>query len=485
MSASAAPGGDGARVLTGAPALGPAEIPRGRLRRRTLLAGSAAGVVAAACTPGEGRAVRTYSGEVAQVRVQGGIGSNPGVGDHWDEAMAEFKARFPRITATWEPNPPTSEGLNWQAKLKAAMAAGTAPDIFGPWGNWFAEFLQAGGVENVEPYVRRVKQSEIQDFAKWQWDAFAAFAPGVRVGLPRYINIIVLYYNKDLFDKAGVRYPTATWTMDDYREALSKLSRDADGDGRRDQWGGKLSYSSWDRINRYAQSWGGHFVDPRDKTRCLLGSPETQSALQWLYDRVWKDNTMAQVAQLQAAVNDTGNYIAFYQGRIAMSEEGISGIGRSFAANIEKTGSFNWSIMHVPKGPATRTTLGTTDGWGMWSGSRVKDAAWEVMWYMAAPSFQRIQAKYQSQMPVRLSVQEEYKKILRQQWPALEKVDLDVALEAQRMGYPRDNENFADQQKAMELIQPALNKIFLEGTEPVRLLADVCQQVNATQPVRR
>ena len=456
-------------------------------RRHVLGSAGAVGPLAAliACAPGEGTGGRTYSGEAAQIRVQGGIGSNPGVGDNWDEALTEFKAKFPRVSATWEPNPPTTEGLNWQAKLKTTMAAGTAPDIFGPWGNWFAEFLQASGVENVEPYVRKVKQSEIQDFAKWQWDSFAAFAPGVRVGLPRYINIILLYYNKDLFDQAGVKYPTANWTIDDYREALAKLSRDADGDGRRDQWGGKLSYNAWDRINRFPQAWGGHFVDPKDKGKCLLGAPETQTSLQWLHERIWKDNTMAQVGQLRTAVNDTGNYVGFYQRKIAMVEEGISGIGRNFASNIEKTGNFNWSIMHVPKGPVARATLGTTDGWGLWSGSKVKEAGWELMWYMTSPFFQRIQAKYQSQMPVRLSVQEEYKKILRSQWPTLEKVDLDVALEAQKLGYPRDNENFAEQQKALDLIQPAFDKIFHDGTDPVRLLADVCVQVNATQPAKR
>lgn len=452
-------------------------------RRTTLTGGVAlAGALAgAACGPG-GAAAPTYSGSTAQIRVQGGIGSNPGLGDHWDEALAEFRAKYPRITATWEPNPPTTETGDWVTKLVAAMAASAAPDIYGAWGDLYAKFLGAGGVENVEPYVRRIKASEIGDFAKWQWDAFAAFASGVRVGLPRYINIIVLYYNKDLFDQAGVKYPNANWTMDDYRDALLKLSRDTDGDGKRDQWGGKLSYNAWDRLNRYPQSWGGHLVDPKDKTRCLLGSPEDQAAFQWLYDRIWKDNSMAQYAQLRALVNDTGNYVPFYQRKIAMSEEGISGIGRNFASNIDKAGGFNWSIMHVPKGPATRATLGTTDGWAMWSGSKVKDAAWELMWYMATPTFQRLQAQYQSQMPVRLSVQEDYKRILRQQWPSLEKVDLDVALEAQKMGYPRDNENFADQQKASELIDPTLQKVFVDGTAPVNVFQDVCRQVEASQP---
>jgi len=451
-------------------------------RAATLLAASATAGVAAACGPAGGPTVPSYSGTTAQIRVQGGIGSNPGLGDHWDEGLAEFKGRFPRISASWDPNPPTTDGGDWTVKLIAAMAADAAPDVYGAWGDLYAKFANVGGVENIEPYTRRMKASDIQDFAKWQWDAFAAFAPGFRVGLPRYINIIVLYYNKDLFDQAGVKYPNANWTTDDYREALAKLSRDTNGDGKRDQWGGKLSYSAWDRLNRYPQSWGGHLVDQKDKSRCLLGSSEAQAAFQWLHDRIWKENSMAQNVQLKDAVNDTGNYVGFYQRRVAMVEEGISGIGRNFATNVDKAGSFNWSIMHVPKGPATRSTLGTTDGWAMWSGSKVKDAGWELMWYMAAPTFQRLQAQYQSQLPVRLSVQEEYKKILRAQWPSLEKVDLDVALEAQKLGYPRDNENFANQQKAAELVDPALTKIFVDGAATPALFQDVCRQVEATQP---
>jgi hypothetical protein len=81
-----------------------------------------------------------------------------------------------------------------------------------------------------------------------------------------------------------------------------------------------------------------------------------------------------------------------------------------------------------------------------------------------------------------LSVQEDYKKILRQQWPSLEKVDLDVALEAQRMGYPRDDERFVEQVKAIDIIQPALDAVLRDGTQPVSVFQEVCRQVTATQP---
>ena len=42
-------------------------------------------------------------------------------------------------------------------------------------------------------------------------------------GLPRDFQTIVLYYNKDMFDAAGVVYPTDDWTMDDLREAAKAL----------------------------------------------------------------------------------------------------------------------------------------------------------------------------------------------------------------------------------------------------------------------
>ena len=119
------------------------------MKRRALLAMTAAGPLAAlsACGPvGGGAGAPSYSGQAAQIRVQGGIGNNPGLGDHWDEALVEFKAKFPRINATWDPNPPTTDSGDWTVKLIAAMAASAAPDVYGAWGDLYAQFAGAGGV---------------------------------------------------------------------------------------------------------------------------------------------------------------------------------------------------------------------------------------------------------------------------------------------------------------------------------------------------
>ncbi len=47
----------------------------------------------------------------------------------------------------------------------------------------------------------------------------------------------VLYYNKDMFDKAQLAYPNDKWTWDDFLSAAKKLTLDTNGDGKTDQWG--------------------------------------------------------------------------------------------------------------------------------------------------------------------------------------------------------------------------------------------------------
>jgi multiple sugar transport system substrate-binding protein len=53
----------------------------------------------------------------------------------------------------------------------------------------------------------------------------------------------MFYYNKDLFDKAGIAYPTFDWNWDKMREAANALTLDTNGDGKLDQWG--LAFEVW------------------------------------------------------------------------------------------------------------------------------------------------------------------------------------------------------------------------------------------------
>src|SRR5579883_3092240 len=121
---------------------------------------------------------------------------------------------------------------DWENKLIASMVAGTAPDVFDMWGDIIPPFVEKGQVEDVQPYVNRdYKAADLQDFYEWQWRDFVMpWLNNIRFGMPRYVNIMFTWYRKDLFDKAGVKYPSVDWNHNDYADAARKLTvKDSSG----------------------------------------------------------------------------------------------------------------------------------------------------------------------------------------------------------------------------------------------------------------
>ena len=130
------------------------------------------------------------------------------------------------------------------------------------------------------PTLRRIwTAATIDDWDPAQYKALFS-RDGRQFGLPKYHGALALYYNKDIFDKYRVDYPTAAWNHNDYLAAMKRLTHDRDGDGRTDLWGSMLDVS-WERIQVHVNGWGGHFVDPGDPTRSRMADPPALAALEW------------------------------------------------------------------------------------------------------------------------------------------------------------------------------------------------------------
>ncbi len=81
-----------------------------------------------------------------------------------------------------------------------------------------------------------------KDFIPVLWDGLKY--QGETYGVPQDINIMGLYYNKDLFDKAGLGYPNANWTWKDLKNAVDKLTIDKDRDGHPEQKGLEMAWNA-------------------------------------------------------------------------------------------------------------------------------------------------------------------------------------------------------------------------------------------------
>lgn len=84
-------------------------------------------------------------------------------------------------------------------------------------------------------------------YQDWRTDWFPATPEGLQFGLPKYHGALALYYNQDLFDAARLPYPDASWDHEDHREAMVRLTADADADGVTAVWGSMVDIS-WDRL---------------------------------------------------------------------------------------------------------------------------------------------------------------------------------------------------------------------------------------------
>jgi multiple sugar transport system substrate-binding protein len=155
---------------------------------------------------------------------------------------------------------------------------------------------------------------------------------GVQYGLPASFSDVLLFYNKDLFDKAKVDYPTDDWTWIEEQAAAEKIR--ALGD---DTFGIFHPIHFWEFYKVVKQNGGSILSD--DMTEFTLNTPQNVETLQFMVDRVLKSNVMPSEEQL-AGMSDWDLYKA---GKIGMIVTGVWAFP-DFAENCE----FNWDIAIEP-----------------------------------------------------------------------------------------------------------------------------------------
>lgn len=159
-----------------------------------------------------------------------------GIGDIWVRAFEQFEEEHPNVTIV---NESISDDTAYTDKLKADIAAGDPPNIFGfPGIASIVEFAENGLILDVSPYLEEntewrdgfvggaVEMFELSDYG----------TPGI-YSLPWALNPEPWYYNKNLFEEAGITEEPETWP--EFIEVIGQL-RDAGitpiGIGNRNTW---------------------------------------------------------------------------------------------------------------------------------------------------------------------------------------------------------------------------------------------------------
>ena len=250
-------------------------------------------------------------------------------------------------------------------KIQALWASGdiaTIPDVAFLWPT--PKYAAQGVLENLDSYIE-TSGYNLEDY--WPGLLESAKYQGSVYGFPRDIEVNVLYYNKDIFDEAGVEYPTENWTWDDLLAAAEKLTvKDASGNVSRyalAMEGGK--WAKW--VN---QNGGAILDDYNNPSKCLLAEPAAVAGVKFFADMMNNGYAMRDADLSQAG----GDAAVFQSGQAAMIIQNTSRVSGFNAAGM------NYDVATVPT-PADGKRWNGAGGaaWVMSSGSDNKDAAWTFL----------------------------------------------------------------------------------------------------------
>lgn len=264
-------------------------------------------------------------------------------------------------------------------RVATAIAGGEGPDI---WYHYYSpDIAQQGFLENLTPYI---EASGIDPAERWFPIAQQrALYQGEYYGVARDAVAGFIAYNMDLFDAAGLAYPEAGWTVDDYVEmavALTDLENDQYGVGAIAGGEGCMLWSPFSfNLGADVVSLDGHDLVG------FFDTPEAAAAFEFCLNLV-TEFEVAAPAELQ----DQFGELVFLSGKI-----GMQSISNWELAALGEQADFNWGVVEPPRGSADADGIAWTDSYAyyMWSGSDDKDAAWAFLEWLSGTEAQMIAAE--------------------------------------------------------------------------------------------
>ena len=368
-----------------------------------------------------------------------------------------FMKEHPEIKIeTW--NAPWNDYFTKIQSLWASGDAKAVPDIAFLWPT--PKYAAEGVLENLDPYIQK-SGYDLNDY--WGGLLESAKYQGSVYGLPRDNEVNILYYNKDLFDKAGVKYPDENWKWNDLLAAAEKLTV-KDAGGKVTQYalameGGK--YSKW--LNQNGGAILDDYVNP---SKCMLADPKSVAAVKLFADMMNQGYAMRDADLSQAG----GDQAVFQSGQAAMIIQNTSRVSGFNSAKM----NYDVAVVPIPEGGKRWNPAGGA-AWVMSAKSDNKDAAWTFLqWLQSNNGGEKLYTERGEIFPALQSTASS-PVFMTDQPPANKKA---IVAEAAASGvggfgyFPEWDELDGT------VISPAMQKIWAGEADPEQALPELCKQVD-------
>lgn len=305
---------------------------------------------------------------------RGGVGYEK----YFRDAAARFQRLHPEIQIKIEP-----QDQDFKDKLTVEMAGGTAPDMaFGADDSLFS-FAARNTLHDLAPYWRK---SGLKEGDYWP-NAINPQRLGPHLfAMPLDYGMWMLQYNKEIFDRAHLRYPDLSWTWDDFVRVTRKLTLDNKGRNAEDpnfdphhvvQYGndGGLNWS-WNVLLR---SQGLEWATPT-LSKSRLDDRRVIEQFQWIAD-LGNKYYVNPSPRFPTGINwdlGQGNLATFFGG----------------SWDVSNGWTVKWDTTGFPKGKAGRAVVAEASGLMVPAQSNHPDQAWEFIKWMSTEPGQRMAFDY-------------------------------------------------------------------------------------------
>ncbi len=283
-----------------------------------------------------------------------------------------FMEENPDITVEIEVTP----WSDYFTTLETAATGGSAPDVFWMNAPHFTMYYEGGMLSSLDDLIGDSEIASKSDFPDSLVDMYTG--DGVWYGMPKGFDTIAVYYNKEIFDAAGVDYPTSDWTWDDFVELATELTDEENG-----IYGTAVQLDEQAGWYNTVPLFGGEIL--KDDLTSGFDEEGTIEGIQ-----CWVDLIDAGVSPTYAQLNDTSLSDMFQSGKIAMVYGGSYSLS-GWMADDEFADKFD--CVELPQ--VDGTTCCVIHGLGnvIYSQSENQEAAAKFVEYLGSEEAMTMQAE--------------------------------------------------------------------------------------------
>ncbi|MBI2941728.1 MAG: sugar ABC transporter substrate-binding protein [Chloroflexi bacterium] len=312
--------------------------------------------------------------------------------------FAMFAEKMPQIKVKLEYWPMAQ----FYEKLKTEIAGGTPPDVSFSHGEQWG-FHAARGL--LVPLDEMRKRDNF--YAPWPEELKTLLDPvtmlrGKVYAVPYFVFSLAYVYLKEPFDKAGIKYPTDDWTVDQWLDICLKLTKPAEKLFGYEQRFGHWAEAGFMRAERGEMEWDS-IVEPR---KAKWDQPGIIDALQLhSVDIVHKHKITPSPAALSAA----GYGAMIGTGKTAMINDGswVFPVLKGPDAKTPEGREFDVVMPPLPRSGKRPSVASSNGVHPIWAASKARDAAWELVKFMSEEPAQATMPPITGRQPV--TIEHNYK----------------------------------------------------------------------------